>query len=239
MERVAKSGIAVLVGTIFTADAPDYAGSSPTVQDLHSLWGLGPNPFAIRREEDIAAVRSLGADYIFGDILDSIYRRDSEGNFLYLDRKARFSTPSPKDEVWIPLRELLVGWIGAIRPSVVLCPLAVGRHVDHHITSEVLRSIKLNERPEVFLYEDMPYSAGFFPPDSPDTVRAAISRSGWTVGASTTIPVDAEQKIAAVMEYKSQITRIFPHGRDVEQELKRYMLLDSDNGFKERLWSVQ
>ena len=239
MERAAEDGIAVAVGTIFTADANYALASSARVKALHALWGLGDNPSVVRREEDIAAVKLLGSDYIHGDMLDAIYRTDSGGEALYATTGAVFSEPSPKDQVWLPLRSLLEEWLTALKPSVVLCPLAVGRHVDHVITSEAFRGAQFTAKPDIFLYEDMPYSAGFFPPELPDTVQGAISRSNWEVGASVTVSVHTEKKIAAIMKYKSQLPDIFPHGRSVERELKRYILLGSHDGFRERLWTAR
>jgi hypothetical protein len=61
------------------ADANEAVASSPRVKELHSLWGLGDNPTLIRREEDIAAVQSLGSDYIHGNLPDAIYRTDTDG----------------------------------------------------------------------------------------------------------------------------------------------------------------
>ncbi len=239
MERSINSGVAVFAGTIFTADANEAVISSPRVKELHSLWGLGDNPTRIRREEDIAAVQSLGSDYIHGNLPDAIYRTDKDGEALYPTTKAVFSEPSPKDEVWQAVRGLLEEWLNGIKPGIVLCPLAVGRHVDHVITSEAFRRLKSAEKPDIFLYEDMPYSAGFSPSASPDTVDNAISRSRWAVGPAIRVPVDTEKKVAAILKYKSQLAELFPHGKAVDKEMKSYMCLGSKDAFKERLWPAQ
>jgi LmbE family N-acetylglucosaminyl deacetylase len=239
IDRAIKRGIGVVVGTILTRDAPQDVASSPTVQQLHSRWGLGPNPYLVRRQEDIAAVQSLGAEIIHAGLLDSIYRTDAKGNFLYPDPTSRFSEPSANDQIRNPLRELLAEWINSVKPTCILSPLGVGRHVDHKLTSDALRELSASKDLKVFLYEDMPYSAGFYPPHSPDTVLAATSRSSWTIGAPATIAVDPERKVAAVMKYKSQIKNIFPGDRDVAEELKRYMLVESNRGSQERVWSVR
>jgi LmbE family N-acetylglucosaminyl deacetylase len=126
-----------------------------------------------------------------------------------------------------------------IKPGVVLCPLGVGLHVDHVITSEAFRGVQSAEKPDIFLYEDMPYSAGFSPSALPDTVDQAISRSQWAVGPAIAVPVDTEKKVAAIVKYKSQLAELFPHGQNVDKKMKSYMCLGSDDGFKERLWAVQ
>jgi LmbE family N-acetylglucosaminyl deacetylase len=238
MERAINSGVAVIAGTIFTADANEAIASSPRVKELHSLWRLGDNPTLIRREEDIGAVQSLGSDYIHGNLPDAIYRTDTDGQALYPTTRGVFSEPSPKEKVWLLLRSLLEEWLNVVKPGIVLCPLAVGRHVDHVITSEAFRGVQSAEKPAILLYEDMPYSAGFSPPGLPDTVDKAISRSRWSVGTSITVPVDTEKKVAAIRKYKSQLPELFPDGR-VEEEVKSYMRLESNAGFQERLWFVQ
>jgi LmbE family N-acetylglucosaminyl deacetylase len=237
IDRTVKQGGSVVAGTIFTADAKTDGEASPLVRELHEWWGLGPKPYEIRREEDIASVRSLGADYIHGGLPDSIYRHGDGGEALYATRKAIFSSPSERDSIDRPLGDLISSWVKAVRPNVVLCPMAVGRHVDHVVTTEAARLQFSNWDAEVFLYEDIPYSAGFFPPDYPDSVPAARERSNWQITGHIDVEVDFEAKLAAIMKYRSQIAEIFP-GRDAEQELRNYMRRDAA-GLSERYWKVQ
>ena len=80
--RSVGGGVEVVVGTVFTADAPHPAMSSPVIEELNKLWNLGPSPFAFRRSEDFAAVRALGARAIHGGLPDAIYRTDRGRNCL-------------------------------------------------------------------------------------------------------------------------------------------------------------
>jgi LmbE family N-acetylglucosaminyl deacetylase len=238
MERAASSGIGVVAGTICTAEAPDAISASPTVRQKHAAWGLGPYPYSARRKEDIEAVHSLGAQYLHGEQLDAIYRTDREGGFLYPSPQSRFSHPSPGDPLPESLGRLLIEWITVVEPAAVLCPLGVGQHVDHVITSQTLRGIASHGTvAPVFLYEDMPYSVGYY--GNPDTVSAAIERSVWTIGKAHTTAIDVQAKIAAVKRYKSQMSSIFPDERDAGQELKNYMLEGSTARFHERVWSAR
>lgn len=238
MDRAVKSGASVVAGTIFTADAKFDGEPSPFVQELHAWWGLGPKPYELRCEEDVVSVQSLGADYFHGGMLDAIYRRDGDGNFLYADRKAVFSPPHAKDPVWEPLRALLAEWVRTVRPTIILCPMTVGRHVDHVVTSQAFISGYPGWNAEVYLYEDIPYSGGKFPTNFPDSVPAAIERTAWKIKGPIDLDVDFERKFAAVMKYGSQIPEIFP-GLDAEEELKRYMRADTQSGFIERFWQVE
>lgn len=237
MDRAAKSGASVIAATIFTADAQFRGEPSAFVHEMHEAWGLGPKPYEVRRQEDVASVRLLRADYLHGGLLDAIYRTGG-GGFLYGSRKAIFSPPVDEDVIWEPLKELLAHWIRTVRPDVVLCPMAVGRHVDHVVTTEAFRSGCAECSAAVYLYEDMPYSGGSFPPSFPDSVPAAMERSAWKIRDPIDIDVDFERKFAAIMKYASQIADIFP-GLNAETELRRYMSAGSGNRYKERFWLVE
>ena len=238
MDRAVKSGVSVTAATVFTADAQFDGEPSPLVQELHAWWNLGPKPYELRCREDVASVQSVGADYIHGGMLDAIYRRDDDGNFLYASRKAVFSPPATKDPVWEPLSTLLAEWVRSVRPNVILCPMTVGRHVDHVVTSEAFRRGYPEWNADVYLYEDIPYSLGLFPPKFPDSVPAAIERTAWKIGGRIDVDVDFERKFAAIMKYESQISEIFPE-LDAEAELKRYMSVGAQVGFVERFWRVE
>jgi LmbE family N-acetylglucosaminyl deacetylase len=99
---------------------------------------------------------------------------------------------------------LLMDWLREIQPDVVLSPLAVGRHVDHAIVSDGFRNIAVEQHLRVFLYEDMPYSTGRFPPGSPDSVNAALTRTRWSVTDTESIEIDIDRKANAILSYKSQ-----------------------------------
>src|SRR5574337_1283950 len=139
IDRAVKSGADVVIGTVFTADSPPSL-TSPVIESLNEAWSLGASPVRLRREEDVAAATRVGAQLIHGGLLDALYRTDQGGDCLYPTRKAIFSGPRPEDAIHPVMDDLFLKWIGATEPEVVLCPLAVGRHVDHVITSERFRN---------------------------------------------------------------------------------------------------
>jgi hypothetical protein len=85
-------------------------------------WGVGANPSGTRREEDIAAVQSVGAEYIHGDLHDALYRTDPDGKALYPTTQAIFSAPSPKETVWLPLRRLSTNGSPSLRRASSCVP---------------------------------------------------------------------------------------------------------------------
>ena len=89
----------------------------------------------------------------------------------------------------------------------------------------------------VFLYEDMPYSTGRFPPESPDSVKAALTRTEWTVADSESIEIDIDRKVDAILEYKSQIGELFPDTPLPENNLKRLITPEPHQApFFEKIW---
>jgi LmbE family N-acetylglucosaminyl deacetylase len=239
IEKAAAGGAEVVVATAFTADAPIGAALSPLAHELHGLWDIGPNPFAQRRSEDIDAVAALGARALHGQLLDALYRNDQSGNALYPSRQSVFSEPNPQDMIGDALFDLYDRWIDAFSPDLVLCPLGVGRHVDHQLTGNAVRRLALARALDVALYEDMPYATGLFPVAAPDSVDAALKRTGWNVAGSQVIAVDLPGKVRAVEAYASQIADIFPNGLDVGAVLGDYMRLGGPPGmYGERIWAT-
>lgn len=235
--RAVANGAEVVIGTVFTGDAPDRALTSPVIEELNRLWNLGAFPFASRCAEDEAAAKRLGARVIHGGLLDAIYRTDGGGTCLYPSKSAIFSDPSKEDGVLARVRALISGWLDDIGADAVLCPLAIGRHVDHVITSESLRTIAAERDLNVFLYEDFPYCTGRFPRTQPDSVEATLGRTQWQYTTSETIPVDLSVKLDAVAQYGSQVKGLFSTAQEMEALFRQYMgARDPAGGFGETLW---
>jgi LmbE family N-acetylglucosaminyl deacetylase len=239
LAEAAKAGTDVVVGTVFTGDAPSTASPSPIIEELNALWKLGPSPMAARRKEDADAMQVLGARYVHGGLPDAIYRTNRDGASLYATRQAIFSEPSPEDDVVLALSKLLADWIEENQPDIVLCPLAVGRHVDHVSTAKAFHEVAVDRHLNILLYEDLPYATGFFPPGFPDSVEKALARTNWRVERSEEVAVDFSRKIASVRKYRSQINGLFSDDRQMEITLAQYMSSAAQDSLScERLWEV-
>jgi LmbE family N-acetylglucosaminyl deacetylase len=234
--RAVENRADVVICTVFTGDSPDPALTSPVIEELKELWNLGAAPFAARRAEDEAAAKRLGARLVHGGLLDAIYRTDRGGACLYPTKSAIFSDPSGEDAVFAPLQALILGWLDDLKPDGILCPLAIGRHVDHVITSETLRAIAAERGLRVFLYEDFPYCTGRFPRFRPDSVEATLARTHWKVTDSETIAVDISVKRNAIAQYDSQVKGLFTTAEEMESLLRHYMAAGEAGGFHETLW---
>jgi LmbE family N-acetylglucosaminyl deacetylase len=88
----------------------------------------------MRRSEDVAAAKVLGAITYHFDILDCIYRLSSEEDWLYPDVfvPAHASETALPDEIAALLRP------GFKPDDIVVSPLAIGRHVDHVLVREAV-----------------------------------------------------------------------------------------------------
>jgi LmbE family N-acetylglucosaminyl deacetylase len=156
--QLAAEGERVVVLTLMAGDAPDPLPVSPLVEEIHARWGLGANPFIVRRAEDQRAVEYLGAEIAFGEWRDCIYRTDGTGIALYPNGDAIFGDIHPDD----PLRLAtlpLSKW--AEKLTHLYVPLAAGNHVDHQLVRELALTWVAGQlaKVAVFFYGEYPYTS--------------------------------------------------------------------------------
>ena len=182
--QYARRGERVIVVTVFAGDVPPAeAARTGFVQELHARWGLGENPPAARRAEDVEACKALGAEAIHLGFPDCVYRLGQMGGPLYPTREAIFGEAAP---VEMPLVEEIVralnrvtaeAWGAAAgegagnRRTGVYLPLTAGHHVDHQIVraaAEQWAASQSSRRLRIAYYEDYPYA------ESPEEVRSAL-----------------------------------------------------------------
>jgi LmbE family N-acetylglucosaminyl deacetylase len=200
--RLVHAGTQVTVVTVFTADQPLGEPLSTLARRAHASWGIGDQPFAVRREEDRAGLSLLGAQLEHLGLLDVIYRRAASGKALYADP---LSTPAPEDiEHFLPRVVAALEDSAAAHPQArVFCPAGVGGHVDHELTRRAVERVVESEA--IVYYDEYPYSAR--PAASKVTSGAP---SGWH---DYILPLSAEElelRIAAIRLYVSQLRGLFP-----------------------------
>jgi LmbE family N-acetylglucosaminyl deacetylase len=148
----ARGGSQVEIWTVCAGEIP--AGElSPFASQLHARWGTGSATVAQREAEDRAACAILGAGILCFDIPDAIYRKSREtGEYLYAGEEAIFGTLERGEEDTIArlaaqfLEKLSAG-------AQLVCPLALGDHVDHQLVREAAERTRLSLR----YYADYPY----------------------------------------------------------------------------------
>lgn len=185
-----QAGIPVEIWTFMSGYAP--AGDLSTFAQLqHFMWGFSSaeETIRLRREEDRNAAAVVGAQTVHYDFLDCIYRRGSDGEWLYND----ISVPPHPEDADLPGRIAEVISARITAEDVLVCQLAVGSHVDHVL---VRQGAELLGRP--LLYDiDIPY---FLYKPEELAVRAAGMQE--TVHPITEAGLRSWQD--AVLKYKSQ-----------------------------------
>jgi LmbE family N-acetylglucosaminyl deacetylase len=225
--RAAGLGEPVLVVAICTA-APT-GGLTGFAAGQHESWGGGEDPWQTRAAEERAAMVALGADYLWLDYPDAIYRGDQ-----YLSDDDLFGPVKPGDG---PLAarladDLLAVWRHCPAATVYL-PLALGNHVDHQICRAAAPSLVAAGAPVLF-YEDIPYALreSF----EPDAARMPVDV------ASDSVVVEfgdaIAEKVALVERYASQVPWIFREIGSADVALRAHAARTSrrPGGSAERLW---
>jgi LmbE family N-acetylglucosaminyl deacetylase len=148
-----QAGDRVSIWTICAAGPPP-GPLSAFAETLHARWETGPTATAQRQAEDALSCQRLGADYRRFSVPDCIYRRSEEinGEHLYASDLALTGPLHPGEASLI---ERLRAELETLIPpqASVVCPLSMGKHVDHQLTRAAAE--KLN-RPLLY-YADFPY----------------------------------------------------------------------------------
>ncbi len=204
-----RSGIAVEIWTVCAGDPPpgplsDYA------QKMHTDWqtGSAEETVAFRRIEDQNAARRIGAAVRHLTIPDAIYRRSLTGALFYTEDIAVMPNPREAhlaEEVARQISEHLTQY------DTLVCPLAVGGHVDHRITRA---AAELLNRP-LWYYADIPYLLKY--PD--ELAPMIVDMTSKTFFVSSKGLNAWQNSIAA---HASQISSLFDDAQDMRQRIKEY-----------------
>lgn len=150
-------GLRPLVITV-CGGVPEHTIVSAFAMDTHRKMGFSQDvkvAVQARRQEDAAAMELLGADYLWLDYPDAIYR----GTPAYYPRESHLigGTVHAGDR-WIDdeLAAVLVSLRQRLPATVWYAPLGIGGHIDHQIVcSAADRLARMGAK--VNLYEDFPY----------------------------------------------------------------------------------
>jgi LmbE family N-acetylglucosaminyl deacetylase len=186
-----QSGIPVEIWTILSGYPPE-GEFSQFAQLQHYMWGFPSAESAIRarREEDQNAAAAVGAKTVHLDFLDCIYRRGSNGGWLYDD----INVPPHVQDASLP--DQIADAIQArLQPDdILVCQLAVGSHVDHVLVRQGAEKTGLH-----LLYDiDIPYFLS-----KPEELEPKSSGMRKSVHSVTDNDLKAWQE--AIVEYKSQL----------------------------------
>jgi LmbE family N-acetylglucosaminyl deacetylase len=162
---------------------------------------------AVRREEDAAACRHIGAEFRHLSFPDAPIRSARYEEIAEIV----FGVPDSADlDAAERLRRALRASIHELAPGVVYGPLAVGTHIDHRLTFEAMLGLRA---PTMLLYEDRPYCLW----------RGLTGARLRAVGADSPVDMVPPQALAAGLD-RVAFTRAFvPVGPLRDALLPRYL----------------
>ena len=256
IHRQASADETVLVITLFAEDASPGADLSDFSQEQHRQWGSVPRPMALRRAEDLAALTLLGAEAVYMDYHDAVYRADPAGVWLYPDLKALFGSvhsAEPLDP--LDMADRLSHLIPQEDEMVLYAPLGVGRHIDHQITHAAARALLgqgfLAHGCRLAFYEDYPYAEQ---PGAVDTALAAANALHRERGEGSPeegsgdlspavfplTPADVAAKVSALRYYQSQIAVLFGDSAAMPSRVWSFAATRSPGAcLAERIWWLE
>jgi LmbE family N-acetylglucosaminyl deacetylase len=147
-----RAGERVEIWTIFSGNPPPGPLTEYALEH-HQRWGVADSLIALRRAEDEAACTAVGAEPRYFDLPDCIYRRLSNGEAVIQNRTDLFSPVHPGEThlfnfITSVLEENL------LPADRLVCPLAVGGHVDHRLVRPAAQATNRT----VWFYADYPYT---------------------------------------------------------------------------------
>jgi LmbE family N-acetylglucosaminyl deacetylase len=210
-------GLQALVITAF-AGAPSQVRHNPLVEQVHQKMGLPDNPQSAveaRRKEDAAAVSTLGADYLWLDLPDAMYRGNPP---FYQSDEALFGEVAPGD---FPLEERLATILQEVlerAPTATLyAPLGIGHHVDHQLCCSAAYRLA-QPGANVKFYEDFPYVA------TVGTLERRVRELGGVLEPELVEVSGALRlKEEAIAAYTSQVPQLFGSVPKMERAVEDYM----------------
>lgn len=182
------------------AGDPPASSVSGFAESLQSRWNLERDASELRRQEDIASCQRLGAGYRHFPLPDCIYRLGPEGT-TYFGEPLYDSEESLWEDVH-PAEAGLIQWLSEeferLLPgdSHVICPLALGGHVDHRLTRQAVAQTKRG----LWYYADYPYAL------TETGQLEKLRLEGWESVSFTVSEAGLEAWIQSVAAHRSQIS---------------------------------
>ncbi|HEX8995665.1 MAG TPA: PIG-L family deacetylase [Ktedonobacterales bacterium] len=217
IQQQKRFGQHVLVITVFGGLPPENFQPSGFARQNSQIMSLPEAPRAAveaRRAEDEAALGLLGADVLWLDYLDAIYRGSPA---YYQSNEALFGQVNDGDHALDEELGALFLTIAERAPlAAFYAPLGVGHHVDHQLVcsaADRLAQRKLN----VKFFEDFPYVS------RPGALEARQSELSIPMEFEMTeISGQIREKEEAVALYRSQVPQLFSTEDNMRQALRSY-----------------
>ena len=191
---------------------PTAGDISPFARSLHKRWNFDQNAPAQRRLEDLRSCQSLGAGQRYFPLPDCIYRRDPQTHeYIYTSEAALNGSLQPSDKQVIAwLREELR--MALPSEAVLVCPLALGNHVDHQLTHSASEGLEQL----AWYYADFPYVT------QDSTQLDQLIRDGWQSRVFAISMDGLEAWMNSISAHASQISTFWPDESAMRQAIYDY-----------------
>ncbi len=210
-DNVSNANFSPEIWTIFAGDPPP-GPLSEFARHNYELWGLtsaeAGQAVAMRKAEDEEASSIVEADLVHFDIPDCIYRLSPEGEYLYTETV--ITSPHPAD--WKLPQRLAAALRSELRKDDrLVCPLALGGHVDHVLVRQAAESL---HRPLLY-YADVPYVL-----NNPQTLAPAVTALESQLYQVSETGLEAW--LNGVAAYRSQVDSLFKGMGTLADALRSY-----------------
>jgi hypothetical protein len=192
---------------------------------------------SLRRAEDSAALTLLGAQGLYLEFLDAVYRADVHGDWLYDSEESLWADVHSSDPMVTAeggsVASALAAHLPAVERQLLYVPLALGNHIDHQIVHAAGRQFQ-NRGYQVAYYEDYPYA------EQPGELDRVINKEGagtWQCETVTLMPSDVESKTKAIAYYHSQMHILFGGAEEMPNRIWSFAASQAEEkGLAERIW---
>ena len=178
---------------------------------MHQRWETGLDAPLLRRVEDATACTQIGARPRHFSVADCIYRTDESGQPLISNLDA---ITEPKTTAEPGLVAALGAELAGLFPPTaqVVCPMALGRHVDHRLTRAAAERCGV----PILYYQDYPYVL------QPEAAleRQALASGGWQQFKVTPDGLAAWQR--AISAYASQLSTFWSSLEEMQAAIAEY-----------------
>jgi len=212
ISMLAGRGNPVEIMTV-NAGIPEPGPGTELIDRIHAAWKTGTpeETILLRRNEDKNASLRTGAAVCHLSLVDAIYRRNKAGQYLYTED---VFDPIHEQEQEIVSQAALQISSNLQKEDMVICPLALGSHVDHVISRQAVESLGI----QLLYYADIPYL--FRNRDS--LISAATAFQGIDIKLT-------KKNLAAwyggISQYQSQISSLFANETDMVEQITGYWKL--------------
>lgn len=202
-----KNKYKIIVGTAFTKTELTLTDFALACQ-LDKGLSKEVDYMALRRKEDIDWSNTIGAEAVHGLLAEAPHRG-------YNTAQSLFGSIQSKDDIEIRLVMWLKQLMITHDPMLILCPLAVGHHVDHVWVKNMVTKINKYKIP-IFFFKDQPYASTLLRFNEHDYL---IDDDEWYEVMANVSKVEATMALKAAKAYVSQIQFQFKNDCLMDQTL--------------------